>query len=303
MKTNYHHKICILLLLLLGTVFIKTNAQDSTASPIILGLRYFLPQNKVPYVEVSTKVKVGRKFEPVTGIAVNVYLGDVAEKNLLGKVTTSKEGLGRVAIRASFKAAWDSLNEFKFLAESVAKTGDEPLSTDITIKKAILFIDTTSEDAVRSVTAQLKEKAGNQWVAVRDIEMKLSIKRLLGNLTVGDAETFTSDSSGIAIAEFKRDSMPGDKKGNLVLVASVEDNDSYGNLVIEKSVPWGKAAHAEIDFWSHRTLWSTGNRAPGWLLLLALSIIVGVWGTFLYLVGQLLKIKKMGKAYDKKLSI
>jgi hypothetical protein len=90
--------------------------------------------------------------------------------------------------------------------------------------------------------------------------------------------------------------MPGDEKGNLILVARVEDNDIYGNLVVEKPVPWGIKLKAGKNFW-HRTLWSTGNRAPVWLLFLALSIIIGVWGTLFYLVKQLLKIKKMGKAY------
>ena len=147
----------------------------------------------------------------------------------------------------------------------------------------------------------LKEKKGDEWIAVGKIEMKLSIKRLLGNLTVGEAETFTSDSTGTASAAFIKDSMPGDAKGNIILVARVEDNDSYGNLVVEKPVPWGKVAKAETNFW-HRTLWSTGNRAPVWLLVIAFAIIIGVWGTLIYLVRQVLKIKKMGKVYDRGLS-
>jgi len=85
------------------------------------------------------------------------------------------------------------------------------------------------------VPAQLKEKNGNEWVAVKEIEMKLGIKRMLGNFTVGDEETYTSDSTEMASAEFKRDSKPGDEKGNLILVARVEDNDDYCNLVAEKS--------------------------------------------------------------------
>jgi hypothetical protein len=298
MKANFHHKIIAILLLLLSTGIFKTNAQDSVATPTILGLRYFLPENKVPYLEVSTKKKVGRKFEPVNSIPVKVYFGDATENNLLGKIVTGKEGLGRVAIPASFKAAWDSLNEFTFNAESVPAKSEESLTTDLTIKKAKLTIDTsTSEEGVRMVTAQLKEKKGNEWIPVKEIEMKLGIKRMLGNLTVGEAETYTSDSSGLASAEFKRDSIPGDLKGNLVLVARVEDNDTYGNHVVEKSVPWGKAVQAESHFW-HRTLWSTGNRAPVWLLFIALSIIIGVWGTIFYLVKQLLKIRKMGKELD-----
>ena len=297
MKANNHHKLFILFLFLLGAAINKTYAQDSAAAEPVLTVRYFLPENKVPYVEINTKKKVGRKFEPITGILVNVYFNEATEKNLLGKIITGSTGLGRVAFPATFKESWDSLNEFKFVAVSDATKRVESLSSDITIKKAILVIDTTSADGVRSVTAALKEKTGNEWVAVKEIEMKLGLKRLLGNLSVGDAETYTSDSTGIASAEFLRDSMPGDSKGFLVLVARVEDNDVYGNLVVEKPVPWGKPVLENPHFW-HRTLWSTGDRAPKWLLFIALSIIIGVWGTIFYLVRQLFNIKKMGKEYS-----
>jgi hypothetical protein len=128
--------------------------------------------------------------------------------------------------------------------------------------------------------------------------MKVGVKRLGGNLTVGDADTYTSDSTGLASAEYKRDSLAGDEKGNLVLVAKIEDNDTYGNLVVEKSVPWGKAVLADTHFW-HRTLWSTGNRAPIWLLLIAFAIIIGVWSSIIYLVRQVIKIKKIGRDYER----
>lgn len=301
MNLNYHHKLGIMLFLLLGAAFIKTNAQDSAAArPPILSVRYFLPENKVPYIEVNTKRKIGKKFEPVNGIHVNIYLGEAAADNLLGKVVTGTEGTGTVAIPATLRSKWDSLDEFKIVAVSDSASGIGSLSGDATIKKAILVIDTTSADGVRTVTAQLKEKKGNEWVAVKEIEMKLGIKRMLGNLTVGDADSYTSDSTGIASAEFKRDSMPGDEKGNLFLVARVEDNDTFGNLVVEKLVPWGKTTKAESNFW-RRTLWSTGNRVPVWLLFIALSIIIGVWTVIIYLVRQVIKIKKLGKDYEKQM--
>jgi len=301
MKAKNHHKLFIIFLLLPGATISKIIAQDSVVAKPVMSVRYFLPENKVPYIDVSTKIKVGRIFEPVKNIPVNVYFNEVAEKNFLGKVNTGNTGEGRVALPASFKTTWDSLNEFKFVAVSDSSVAVGSLSSDITIKKALLFIDTTFADGIRTVTAELKEKKENEWVAVKEIEMKLGIKRLLGNLTVGEAETYTSDSTGMAMAEFKRDSLPGDEKGNLILVARVEDNDSYGNLVVEKSVPWGKAVQAYTHFW-HRTLWSTGGRAPVWLIFIALSIIIGVWGTIVYLVRQLLKIKKIGKEYDRNLS-
>ena len=60
-------------------------------------------------------MKVGRKFEPVKNIPVNVYFNEATEKNLLGKIITGINGEGKISLPASFKATWDSLNEFKFV--------------------------------------------------------------------------------------------------------------------------------------------------------------------------------------------
>ena len=294
MKVYQYHNLIIILFFLFGTSIDTTNAQDSVVSKTELSVSYFLPVNKVPYLEVSTKKKVGRKFEPVKGIKVNVYFNEAEAANLLGKVITDVSGKGRIGFPPSFKNVWDSLSEFKFIALSDSSKEKEPLNADVTIKKAILTIDTTSKDGARTVTAQLKEKTGNDWIAVKDIDMKLGIKRLLGNLSVGDKETYTSDSSGISSAEFTRDSIPGDQKGNIILVAEVDDNDTYGNLLTEKTVEWGTAVKPSKNFFDQRTLWSTRFRTPLWLLFVAYSIIIGVWGTIIYLVFQLIKIKKLG---------
>lgn len=116
-----------------------------------------------------------------------------------------------------------------------------------------------------------------------------------GNLSVGDEDFYTSDSTGVSSAEFKRDSIPGDQKGIITLVAEVDDNDTYGNLVTEKTVDWGKAiGPSQKNFFTQRTLWSRGSEAPIWLLFTVWSIVIGIWGTIIYLLFQILKIKKLG---------
>ena len=280
---------------LLGTSVETIHAQDSSAaSPTLLSISYFLPANHVPYLEVTTKKKIGRKFEPVQNISLNIYFNEAEQKNLLGEVITDTIGKARIGLPPFFRNTWDSLDEFKFLAQSDSTAGQEPLTADITIKKAILTVDTTSVDGARTVIGELKEKNGNVWVPVKDIDMNLSVKRMLGNLSVGDEATYTSDSSGISSAEFTRDSIPGDQKGNITLVAKVDDNDTYGTLFAEKTVKWGSAIQPPKDFFAQRTLWSTRFRTPLWLLFVAYSIVIGVWGTIIYLVFQLIKIKKLG---------
>ncbi|MGN6193890.1 MAG: hypothetical protein ACTHOB_03060 [Ginsengibacter sp.] len=294
MKVFKYHKVIIVLLLLSTFGNNKMKAQDSAASKTQLSISYFLPANNIPYLEVATRKKEGRKFQPVKNIAVNIYFDQPERKNLLGQVTTDSIGKARIGFPPSFKNVWDTTNEFKFIAEE-SSTEKDPLTADITIKKAILTIDTTtSEDRTRMVTAVLKEKNGGDWLPVKDIDMVLSVKRLLGNLSVGDKETYTSDSTGVSSAEFKRDSIPGDQKGNIILVAQVVDNDNYGNLAVEKSVNWGTPAKPLKNFFAQRALWSIRTETPLWLLFTVYSIVLGVWGTLIYLVFQVVKIKKLG---------
>ena len=136
---------------------------------------------------------------------------------------------------------------------------------------------------------------GGDWVPAKDVEMKVGVARSGGILSAGDEETYTTDSTGTVNAEFKKDSLPGDQKGNIALVAKVEDNDQYGNLLVEKTVPWGVALKPEKNFFDQRTLWTAQFRTPLWLMFMAYSIVIGVWGTIIYLISQLFKIKKLGK--------
>ncbi len=59
---------------------------------------------------------------------------------------------------------------------------------------------------------------------------------------------------------------------------------------------WGKAIKPAGNFFKQRTLWSTRFETPLWLLFTAYFIVIIVWGTIVYLVFQMVKIKRLGKA-------
>ena len=48
---------------------------------------------------------------------------------------------------------------------------------------------------------------GDEWVPAKDVEMKIGISRMGGIISVGDEETYTTDSAGTATAEFKKDKL------------------------------------------------------------------------------------------------
>jgi hypothetical protein len=268
------------------------NAQ-SEKSPLIIELTYHLVNNQYPFLTVYTKTKVGKQFPPVPNTEVSVYLNEETDAMLLGKVKTGATGKALLTVGTGFKSLWDSAATFKFLASSPGTKAYDASTAEINITKAKIFIDTVADAETRTLSASVVEQQHGATVPAKEVEMKIVVNRMAGNLSVGEAETYTSDSTGVALAEFKRDSIPGDKEGYIIVTAKTEDNDTYGNLSIEKKIKWG-APFVPVNTFDKRTLFATRDKSPVWLLGLAYSIAFGVWGTIIYLVGQVIKLRKLG---------
>ena len=293
MKRLNNYRILFLL-----TTFIVSSAaytQDSLAKQPLLDVNYFSYDNNIPYVQVMARLKQGRKFEPIKGVNIKLYLDSVSSSLLItDKAVTDETGKANAGMPTSLQKQWDASPTHKFIAEASGVKEFEGKSAETEITKARLLIDTATGSETRSIVATFTALENGKWNPVKDVEIKIAIKRMDGNLTVGDEPTYTTDSSGTVTAEFKRDSIPGDANGNLVLVAKVEDNDKYGNLSIEKTAKWG-APFAYQSTFNERSLFASRNRTPVWLLFMAYFIIGIVWGTLIYLVFQIFKIKKLGK--------
>ena len=295
MKKLKINKYLLLLSVLLTSFVINVIAQVTPVEQKeIVKLHYFNSNNSLQYLLLESILKTGKKIEPQTNKAFTLFLDKNQPENLIDKVLTDKNGKAKAIIPPQLKTLWDSSSQHTFILVAEATGKKEETSSEFTITKAKISIDTLSTDGVKNITVQVMKYENNQWIPAKEIEMKIGVERLGGILSAGDEQTYTTDSTGTATSEFKKDSLPGDQQGNFMLIAKVEDNDELGNLIIEKRVPWGVAMKPDNNFFSQRTLWSTRFRTPIWLLFMAYSIIIGVWGTIIYLVFQIVKIKKLG---------
>lgn len=271
-----------------------TNAQDSDRVKLNMNLGYYLKNNEMQYLQVNTKTRVEGKFQPFKSVSVNLYLVNDSGDIFINKVITDDKGKAKSFLPVQLKSAWDasSVHTFKAIAEA-GKDYDEA-TTDLTITRSKIEIDTSTDESSKNITVTVKEFKDNDWQPVKDVDVKIGIARLGGILAAGEEEVYTTDSAGSVTGTLNKDSLPGDEKGNIMLVARVEDNDQLGNLSIDKMVPWGILKKTDNTFFKQRTLWSTRFRSPPWLLFMAYTIIIGVWGTIIYLVLQLFKIRKLG---------
>jgi hypothetical protein len=241
---------------------------------------------------VKVKTKIDGKFQNVAGIPLKLSLNKDSVGTLIGNVVTNERGEALALIPPSLKQQWNKTASHTFHAFFAGNTKYDSTSADVTALKAKILIDTV---AGRSVIATVMEMKGTTWTPVKGVDVVLAVKRMDGDLNINETPTFATDSTGKASGDFKRDSIPGDLNGNITLIAKVLDNDSYGNLSVEKKVHWGSKFVSNANDFNARTLFATRAKAPIWLMVIATAIIIGVWTVLIMLVLNILKIKKLGK--------
>ena len=266
-------------------------AQAVEKNTLVLGVKYYNDNNAAQHLVVSAKSKIDGKFQKIANIAVKVFItNDSNKNNFIGAGITSERGEFILFIPPSAKTEWVKSPTQNFIAISAANKLYEEARAETTITKAKIQIDTADG---KIVNAKLFIKVDTSWQPMAGVEMLLAVKRLDGNLNISETATYTSDSAGAISGEFKRDSLPGDQKGNLVLVANIIDNDVYGNIEAETTVPWGKPLVYTTNY-NHRSLFARRGHSPIWLELLAYGIIVLVWAVIIYLGFQIRNIIKLG---------
>src|SRR5579863_8415301 len=215
--------------------------QNAVAQPVGKGrlsiaLSYFADNDKVPYLRASAKTKVNGRFKPVGCVALKLYLNNDSAGNLIKDVVTNENGEASAPIPPSLKEAWRRSSKRNFVVSFQGDSNYESADGDLAVARAKIVVDTASG---RKIVATVLEWKDTGWSPVKGVDLAIAIKRLDAYLNVNQTATFTTDSTGSVQADFKRDSIPGDANGNIVIVAKVDDNDSYGNLLEERTVPWG----------------------------------------------------------------
>ncbi len=263
---------------------------QSEKPELLLTPAYFNNNNQTQYLVATAKSKIEGKFQMIPNIHVSFYITDESAPNLLGKAVTNNKGQAVLMIPASARDEWNKSPKQHFLLVSAANKQFAETRGTVEITKAKIQIDTAAD---RSVVATLLALKDSTWVPVIAADLRVAVKRQNGDLNINETPTFTTDSSGRVTTEFKRENLPGNTRGNLVLIARLDDNELYGNLSAEKEVPWGVVL-TQVSTFNHRTLFARRGYSPVWLELIAYSIVVSVWGIILYLLLQIRNIKKLG---------
>ena len=277
--------LTVLLFLLSGRS--QLIAQDQKIAPRI-DISYEVTTNEAPMARVNLRKRIERRFYPMPSVRVDLYFNDISEDHHIGEVITDQRGQAFSTFPKTILERWDTLHEFTLYAEMTETDSTEEASESITLRKARLIISTDNESG-NLVAAKAEESTGDGWQPIEGLELKFFVSRQFGKLPISDDYAMT-DVDGIAQIDYAMD-LPGDKDGIIKIAGIVEDSEDFGSLFAYTNVAWGKPLVVDSSGFAGRTLWSSRDKTPIWLLVFPNLIILGVWGTILYLLILISRIK------------
>jgi hypothetical protein len=230
-----------------------------------------------------------RKDHPVPSVPVDFSIGDQPLSQLHITATTDQDGYAEVKIDPGVKLPKDKEGRVHATASFAGTDLVDAASAEFGFIETRLSMSLELVDSVKTVKVKAyKIDALGKETPLEGESVTISVQRMLSRLPIGDVSI---DAEGNGSLEFPGD-LPGiDSLGNLEVIASITENESYGNIELKQNIAWGLPKVKILA--GNRTLWS--HIAPVWMIISLSIMLIGVWAHYLYVVIQLIRIKLKGK--------
>jgi hypothetical protein len=208
---------------------------------------------------------------------------DAGEKEL-GFVITDRIGA------AVFNVKEESLvtgkdGKLHFKAVFAGNKSMEQALEEVNVKRARLEITPVKEDSLMSVHVKLIDLGSGTETPVGETVVGIFVKRSFYPLKIGEG---TTDSTGEASVDIPKN-LPGDEKGNITLLAKLDENEVYGNLEASVAQQWGVPV-SNLSQELPRALWS--SHPPIWMLVTFIVLMATVWGHYVVIIYELFRLRK-----------
>lgn len=234
-------------------------------------------------LKTSLKAKINGSLVKLYGMKISFITADSASGKALGTIISDRNGVALLNYKTN-QLIPDKEGKFHFKAVFDGNNSLEAAEEELSVKKAILTIAPVKEDSVLSVKLRLSDLSAATETAIPETDLTVYVKRLFKPLKIGEAKT---DENGEAVVEIPG-GLPGDAKGNITLLARVEDNEQYGNLEAAATQPWGTPVSDKIEKLP-RALWSPNP--PLWMLVTFIILVAAVWGHYIVIVYELFRLR------------
>jgi hypothetical protein len=274
----------ILVLLVLSPELLS---QETTKISPYIQISYLKNTDDLRILQTSLTYSKNRMELPLPGMEISFFNGS-DKKELLIKAVTDSKGIARFEFPADRKLIAESDGTWAFSSEYAGNDTIEAGSSEMTIKDVRLEMILSLVDSVETITvnAFVKEKGIDKPVAGEAV--KVYVPRMFSNLLISE---LTLDDAGTATLVFPTD-LPGDKDGNLTIIAKFEENGTFGNVEKRETLNWGLLTDYSVPV-THRALWT--KTAPKWMIYTLSVLLAGVWGHYLFALISLIRIGRDAK--------
>lgn len=278
------HQYSILLLVTVFT-FINKGYTQTTISPS-LQLQYLKNSDEQRLLKATLSYTLNRKDIPLSNREIIFFIG--SKKDTLAKVKTNDKGVASLVLSNDYELALEKNGTWSFTSESVAKDSIEAVSSELSIKDVKIEMSLDLVDSVKTVSLKAYTIENGKNTPVSGEPINVFVTRMFSLLPIADG-TFGDD--GTLSLEFPSD-IPGDKDGNITIVAKFEEHATFGNVEKRGSNNWGVVSNYKEPT-THRALWTKG--APTWMIIALTIMLTGVWGHYMYAIICLIRIKRIAK--------
>jgi hypothetical protein len=292
---------CVILaagVLFLAALPVKILAQDTTKNtvtdsvpeePEMLSpsLDFLSVQKGDNTVDLKARLRGKVNSQPFNfyQMKVTFYQEVNGEEKPLGFAITDAMGKATLNVKNDSLTPDEATGKLQFKASFAGNKAMEAVEETSEFTKARLEMTPVTEDSLKSVSVKLVDLTGGKETPVKDITVGIFIKRSFLPLKVAEG---TTDENGEATIEIPQ-SIPGDQKGNLTLLAKVDEDETYGNLESSAIEQWGVPVSGKIDV-NERALWST--HPPLWMLITFIVLMTAVWGHYIVIIYELFRLRK-----------
>ncbi|MFC2123351.1 hypothetical protein ACFLU5_00960 [Bacteroidota bacterium] len=262
-----------------------------------MSLSYNNNANNTKTIIATVFIVKDRQRVPVINEKVLFYIGEISDGIKLDSAITNLKGEAQLDFPEQYDFPLDEeTNSITITADFQGNDTHSARSTDINFKEILMELFLSEVSSTKTVSVRAYEIGnGSGMLPAEDASVSFYIPRLFGDQKIGESDI----EEGKSYIEFP-ENIAGDSIGNITVIARIEEHDLYGN--VERKVSnfrWGSKKPIEEDkalmtieiSIPTRGLWH--SNAPMWMIVTLIILLAGVWGHYLYVILQLVKLARL----------
>lgn len=270
----------VLILLMFPVLY---SQEVSKISPYFV-LQSFKDNNDVRLLRATLTYSKNRMEIPIPGMTIT-FFADGEQKTKISLAVTDEKGVAEIILKNTGDFTPDKEGKWSFISEYDGNDTIESSVSELSVRDISLKMELNEADSIKTVSVKASKIEKGIEMPVPGELVTVYVPRMFSLLPIGE---ITLDDAGTGSLEFPPD-LPGDKEGNVTIIAKIEDHPDFGFLEKRETVKWGTVSGYSVPA-GHRALWT--KIAPRWMIYTLSVLLTGVWAHYLFAIISLIRIKR-----------